>query len=296
MNQLPTDATAASRRRLDLARILTDACPPELGREIALTGSAARGRADDFSDIEVNLWVEQLPHIEQWSAWLETMGATDIRPNTWDADTGGFHWTVCRFGDIWAEVGWATLTSFSELVRGLAAGEFAGTARLEMAWTVAQAIPLRTEGALAKWQAMLAHYPDGLAQRIVANQTTVWADPHVPGVRWALAARGERMALAMRFLWDMQNLLRVLFAINHRWDQDLKWTDQQSLDLPLKPDRLSARIDEMFTLTDLKRAVEVNQRLIAETLELTSAQGYDVAAALHSVREGLRIGLAANRP
>ncbi len=52
----------------------------------------------------------------------------------------------------------------------------------------------------------------------------------------------------------------------------------------------------MFTLTDLQHAVEVNQRLIVETLELTSAQGYDVAAALRSVREGLRIGLAANRP
>ncbi len=296
MNQLPTDATEASRLRLDLARRLTDACPPELGQEIALTGSAARGRADHFSDIELNLWVDELPRAERWSAWLQSMGARDIQADTKEEDVGGFHFTVCRFGDIWTETGWATLTSFSELVRGLAAGEFAGAARLEMAWTVLQAIPLRTAGALANWQATLAHYPDGLAQRIVANQTAVWADPHVPGVRWALAARGERMGLAMRFLWDMQNLLRVLFAVNHRWDQDLKWTDQQSLDLPLQPNRLSARIDEMFTLTDLKQAVEVNQRLIVETLVLTSAQGYDVAAALRSVREGLRIGLAANGP
>ncbi len=59
MNQLPSDATAASRLRLDLAQRLTDVCPAELGQEIALTGSAARGRADDFSDIELNLWVDQ---------------------------------------------------------------------------------------------------------------------------------------------------------------------------------------------------------------------------------------------
>ena len=295
MNHLPPDATEASRLRLDLARRLADACPPELGQEIALTGSAARGRADDFSDIELNLWADQLPRAEQWSAWLETVGAMDIKADTWEADAVGFHWTVSRFGDIWVEVGWAALSGFSELVHGLAAGEFVGAARLEMGWTVAQAIPLRTEGALGNWQATLARYPDGLAKRIVADQTAVWADPHVPGVRWALAARGERMGLAMRFLWDMQNLLRVLFAINHRWDQDLKWTDEQSLDLPLKPDKLSARIDQIFTLTDLYRAVEVNQRLIVETLELTSAQGYDVAAALRSIRAGLRFGLA-NRP
>ena len=51
----------------------------------------------------------------------------------------------------------------------------------------------------------------------------------------------------------------------------------------------------MFTLTDLYRAVEVNQRLIVDTLELASARGYDVAAALRSMRAGLRFGLA-NRP
>lgn len=287
----PPPATEASRVRLDLARRLIECCPPALGREIAVTGSAARGVADEYSDVELNLWAGAPPEADQYRAWLDRAGATDLTPDNWDADACHFRWTTCRFEDIWIEVGWAPIDQFDDFVRELAGGAFGDHERLQMGWTVQQAIPLRTEGRLADWQAALATYPTLLAERVVANQTTVWSDPHVPGVRWGLAARGERMGLALRFVWDMQNLLRVLFAVNQQWDHDLKWTNERSLDLPIKPAELSARIDAMFTLTDLAQCVETNQRLIVETLELAAGQGFMVSDALHSMREGLRIGL-----
>ena len=58
-NTTPGTATEASLQRLELARELTRFCPPELGRAIALTGSAARGVADSASDIELNFWVDE---------------------------------------------------------------------------------------------------------------------------------------------------------------------------------------------------------------------------------------------
>ncbi|MDQ2742235.1 MAG: hypothetical protein M3Z66_08040 [Chloroflexota bacterium] len=287
----PPPATEASRVRLDLARRLIECCPPALGREIAMTGSAARGVADEYSDVELNLWAGAPPEADQYRAWLDRAGATDLTRDNWDADACHFRWTTCRFEDIWIEVGWAPIDQFDDFVRDLAGGAFGDHERLQMGWTVQQAIPLRTEGRLADWQAALVTYPTLLAERVVANQTTVWSDPHVPGVRWGLAARGERMGLSLRFVWDMQNLLRVLFAVNQQWDHDLKWTNERSLDLPIKPAELSARIDAMFTLTDLAQCVETNQRLIVETLELATGQGFMVSDALHSMREGLRIGL-----
>ena len=109
-------------------------------------------------------------------------------------------------------------------------------------------------------------------------------------MRWGLAGRGERLGLALRFTWDMQNLLRVLFAVNHAWDHDLKWTKEPALDLPIKPAQLSERIDAAFTLTDLKRSVEIEQRLIIDTLELAQREGFHVNAALRSVLEGFATG------
>jgi len=283
--------TAASESRLRVARHLVERCPADLGDEIAVTGSVARGVADDHSDVELNLWIAEPPPTNAWRDWLLRAGASSIGRDGSQVDATGFAWTVCRLDGIWVEIGWAQTAPFDTFVSRLANGSFIGHERLQMGWTIQNAVPLRTSGRLAEWQSSLSRYPKGLAKRIVADQTEVWADPHVPSVRWGLAAREERMGLAMRFLWDMQNVLRVLFAVNHVWDHDLKWTDEASLSLPLQPSRLSQRIDAMFTLDDLNRAVEVNQRLIVETLELAQEQGFEVAEALTSMREGLRQGL-----
>jgi hypothetical protein len=99
------------------------------------------------------------------------------------------------------------------------------------------------------------------------------------------------MGLALRFVWDMQNLLRVLCAINHTWDRDMKWTDARTLDYPILPESLPSRIDSMFKLADLRACVEINQRLIVETLELAQANGFAVETPLTSMRNGLAEGL-----
>lgn len=246
---------------------------------------------DEHSDVEINLWVDAMPEVERASAWLEQAGATDIWGQDWEPGIDQSRWMVCRYEEVWIETGWAPILSFDAFLHRIAAGAFTDYGRLRMGWTVLQAVSLRTEGRLASWQATLAVYPDGLAERVIAEQTLIWADPHVPRVRWALAERSERMGLALRLVWDMQNLLQVLFAVNHMWDQDLKWTDERSLAMPIKPADLSARIDAMFTLTDLYRAVEINQRLIVETLELAANQGFEVHGALESMLEGLHTGL-----
>lgn len=290
---MPARMTHASRDRLALARDLVTTCPADLGVEIAVTGSVARGVADEYSDVELNLWTGIMPEIIRWHEWLIGAGATELEDNLHETDVTGFRWTTCRFKGVWIEVGFAEIGPFDAFVHDLAAGRFIGHDRLQMGWTVRQSIPLRSEGRLADWQTALTGYPRGLAERVIADQTSVWADRHVPGVRWGLAARRERMGLALRFVWDMQNLLRVLFALNRMWDRDLKWTNERSLDMPIRPAELSARIDAMFMLTDLRQAVEIDQRLIVETLELARDHGFEVSAALHSMRDGLREGLEA---
>jgi hypothetical protein len=273
-----------SGRRLEAARRLVATAPAALAREAAVTGSAARGVADLHSDVELNLWVDALPEAAAACAWLETAGATDVVATYWHDDPTGFRWVVGRFEELWFEVGWSTVAAFGALVRELAAGAFTDHLLLQLGQTVAEAVPLRSDGLLATWKDVLAAYPDGLAERIVADQTAAWSDPHVPEVRRVLAARGERFGLALRFTWDVQNLLRVLFAVNRVWDRDLKWTDEHSLALRLAPRDLSRRLDECLRFDDLERSVQLEQQLILETLELAAAEGFAVDAALASLR------------
>lgn len=286
---LPTDASEASRKRYGLARELADSCPPELAREIALTGSASRGVADEYSDAELNVWADHLPAPERRWAWLEGAGVTHLDAAPYQDSRDGTWWQTCRFRDVWLEIGWATIEDYEQIVTALTRGEYVGHEHVSIASFLQRAIVLRTEGVLVRWQRALQLYPDSLVAAIIRNQTEVWSDPHVPGVRRALAARGQRFALAMRLQWDIQNVLRVLFALNRRWDQDWKWTDTRSLDFAVMPDGLSRRIDQIFTLVDLPSCVTAAFQLIEETLLLVPPP-HDVSLALSNIQTALREG------
>lgn len=289
MSSLPPNATEASRVRLELARDLVWSCPPDLGGEIAVTGSVSRGIADDRSDIELSFWADAMPADAVCRSWLRSVGAADFSPGSLVESTDDSRWITCRYRDVWVEVGWNLIEPFERLLGRIVSGEVTSHECLALARMVQDAIPLRTSSLLARWKATVLTYPDSLTERLVRDNTEVWSDPHAPLVRWALLARNQRYALAMRLSWDVQNILRILWAINRQWDGDWKWTDERSLDLLVKPARLSERINDVFSLVDGAVAIRTCFTLIEETLLLVPDE-YDVSAALTSIRGTLTAG------
>jgi hypothetical protein len=262
---LPPDATPQSRHCLALAQELTGRCPPALGREVALTGSVALGLADDDSDIELNLWVETLPDAAQRDGWLAAISATDVKAEDMPWGDGTFAATF-RYRGVTVEAGWQTITMLEAALRSVL--DEHRTSRLTLAYAVSQAVTLRSEGALAKWQSWLADYPDGLRARLIEQNTNVWRLPHAGGIRWALVRRRDVLALNERLTWDVYNILNLLFALNRRWRPDWKWLRHKCAALPVKPDRLAERIEEIFTAPELDRRVATCQHLILDTLAL----------------------------
>lgn len=290
MDSLPPDATVASKQRYELAREFAQGCSSRLGREIALTGSVSRGIADEFSDVEINFWVDRMPSREEREACLLELGAADIQPKVTSLLTDGSLWTTCRYGNVWLELGWVKTRRFDELIQRIAAGEVRDHDTLIVASAIVHAIPLRTRGTLAHWQKRLENYPPHLAAQIIEDNTQVWSDPHTPMVRWALVRRGERMALAMRLLWDMQNVWRVLFAINQAWEPDWKWISAAATELAIRPIDLELRNDRVFTLDEPHRGVTTCFELIRDTLNLVPA-GYDVSRARDSIQAALDVAM-----
>lgn len=105
MNDPRGPITDDSCDRLARARALIERCPTDLDHEIAVTGSVARGVADESSDVELNLWVDALPEARRFRFWLDEVGATDLKPDIGQMDATGFCWTVCRFQGVWVEIG-----------------------------------------------------------------------------------------------------------------------------------------------------------------------------------------------
>jgi hypothetical protein len=264
---LPAGATPESRSRFEAAQKLAAACPPWLGAEIAVTGSVALGLADGQSDVELNFWGPggALPESAARLAWLESVGATGYLAEPFLA-AGGTHGITFVYQGHVVEAGWWTVAAQEAALTALL--ERAETAHLVHAFVVDCAVPLRTGGALARWKAAIAHYPEALRERIIAQNTRVWGLPQVADVRRALARRHDVLALTERLTWDAYNVLNLVYALNRRWPPDRKWLRQRCATLAVAPERLAERIEALFTLPDLEERVTVREHLIRDTLAL----------------------------
>ncbi len=277
----------ASRIRYGVAHELAELCPVALGQEIVLTGSTSRGIADEASDIEQVFYVDVVPSLEEREIWLYQIGATDIISDTEPVRDGSI-WTTCRFRDIWIEAGWQAITLHEKNLRAILAGNVIDHRWLKLADIIVYAVPLRSQGLLAKWQQELAHYPDGLPERLIADATELWMFPHTAAVRWALIRRGDLSSLAERLVRDIYNILRILFALNRQWEPEWKWIDYVTGSLAIKPEHLTERINEVFSMPLSYQSIAVCMQLIFDTLVLVPSQ-YDVRRALNTIQESLRI-------
>ena len=287
MNNLPRDATTESRRRLALAEELVRACPPAFGSEAALTGSAAAGAADGHSDLEINFWAEMLPPVEERAAWLHALGATNIAVDL-EPSADGTLWTTWRHAGIWVEAGWQTIAALEDTLDALRGGGVTDHDRLSVAGAVLDAVPLRTAGRLASWQRALERYPDGLAEALITVTVRRWHWPHWVDAHWALIERQERLALAALLVDDVRGALRVLFAVNRRWERGWKWLRPARRTLAVKPAHLVERIDAIFAAAEPTMAVRACLELVLEVLALAPPRE-DVARAQTTIREALSL-------
>ena len=77
-------ATEASRVRYDRARELARGFALDPGQEVAITGSVARGVADRYCDIELNVYGDTPPPLAACDAALRAAGArVDPASRTW---------------------------------------------------------------------------------------------------------------------------------------------------------------------------------------------------------------------
>ncbi len=151
---LPDGATAASRLRAELALELAESCPVALADEIALTGSTAHGFSDDQSDLELNLWSEAIPPGVERVGWLQAVDADAVTVEE-NPRSDSSYWIHFLYKGIPAEIGWQTFTAVRERIDFVRSGTVIERKTLTFAEIIVSAIPLRTGGQIAVWQALL---------------------------------------------------------------------------------------------------------------------------------------------
>jgi hypothetical protein len=291
MTTIGTDATSWSEARRALAARLCASCPAELGQAIIITGSVARGVADEHSDVEARFLVDALQPVGVYHDWLRSVGML-VEPED-DAEHVSGTRTKSWHEGVLVEARWQPWSTLDATLGAILLAETRNHWTLTEAWHVACALTLREHDRLTTWQERLKVYPDALRDRLIIDTAAAWVAPawwpsSVVNI-WPLVARDARLALAGRLTSYLERGLRILFALNRRWEPDYKWLASEAPRLAISPGELVSRVNSALTLEHPRESVRTCLALLIDLLTLASEE-YDVSAARERIKEALDDG------
>jgi len=206
-----------------------------------VTGSVSRGVADDLSDIEMLLVTTRDLTLEECYTLAGAAGLVEL-------DTWGPQGTRARrvFGYIERvpiELIWWPRAYAEDAVDG------AGDA-------IVHAVPLRTQGALADWQARLSPMPAEAAAAAIEEAALTWGG-FAPEGFLTIVREGEVLARLERMVDDAGRVLRLVYALNGRWPPTAKRLAARADELEVKPARLGERIEDAFVEGDPRKSLRL---------------------------------------
>jgi predicted nucleotidyltransferase len=246
-------ATARSEELHALAQRVADALPPE-AVEVVLTGSVARGVADDVSDIELLVVTDEQLSLEEAFELAHRAGLEER--DSWGDPTTPTRRVFGYLSGQPVETIWWSRELAEE-----------GYARGGSAEALANGVALRTVGLLARWQERLADYPDELAAERIEQAAERWGGFAPAGL--LTITRPDCVLARIEWLVDSaQRVLAIICALNRVHPPTAKRLAARVEPLAIKPERLAARIDGALAEADPRRALRGMTELQLETVRL----------------------------
>jgi Domain of unknown function (DUF4037) len=273
MNHPPNHQEVARRR--DLAKIVAPAyvANPKVAA-LLLAGSVARGLADQFSDIEIDIYWHAPPTEADRQAPIERFGwqpvYSVVDENEW-AD--GF-----LIEGVKVDTSQFLVATIERYLRD--AIERADTEpEYQVRITALQhGQPLHGAELIERWRAKIAPYPEALAQAMVAQHLEF--RPRY--LLEMLAARDDVLVLHRELVDAQQHLLDVLMGLNRLYAPHPyhKWLDWEAGQLRIAPPDLNCRLRQVLR-AEPHAAVEEIHQLIEETFVLVERHlpGFDTGQA-----------------
>jgi len=266
-------ATARSEELRALAQRIADALPTE-AIEVVLTGSVARGAADDVSDIEILVITDQPLSLADAFELARAAGLEE-RDSWGDPSTPTRRVFGYLDGQPVETIWWS---------RELAEALFAAGGSAE---ALDNGVSLRTNGLLARGQERLADYPDELAAERIEQAAERWGG-FAPSGLLTLVREDVTLARMEWLVESAQRVLAIVFALNRVHQPTAKRLASRVEPLAIKPERLAARIDEALTERDPSRALLAMTELQLETVR-RSPDGPNVDRARAWLAEGIEV-------
>lgn len=260
----------ASRWRLALARQIADIYAARPGvRMVLVGGSVAAGRADDYSDLDIAVYWEQVETDWLEVPPLEALGAerfTFVPTN----EQGGRLEQYFR-GTLKIDVGSIPLAAWRELVDAVLERAAIDPAKQKALSGFLGAVPLHGAAEWRLRRERIARYPQPLAEAM-ARAHLFFYPAWVP--RRLALARGELPGLYDLLCGMVRNLLALLAAANRVYfatAPELKWTEATLAAMAKTPPATYTRLGAVLATPNDETLADF-YGLIEETLALVEAE------------------------
>jgi hypothetical protein len=262
-------ATPASDYLRSLARDLASVYVVEAGaRAILLTGSAAEGLADVYSDLDLIVYHDVLPSEDQLARARTKLAAGAFR---WLAPPGeDFVAEAYQVRGVECQVGHLLIDAWEQKMKAVLDASDPGSVEHKALGGLLDGMPLHGADLIRGWQRRAAQFPPLLARRMVEHHVAavfpVWY------VSDALASRDATGWLRQTLIESSMHVLGVLAGLNHRYFSafQLKRTRRFVESLAIAPPHLRQRLETVYRADDAAAVAELEQ-LVAETLSLAAA-------------------------
>lgn len=269
---LPANATRHSQLLFTYAMTLIESCPTSLYDEAAVSGSVARGCADQFSDCEIPFWMGELQDVPIYKTWIESLGSdAKLMRESLQPDKALYLEYVIDGVKVCTI--WQTWNRLDEIFTALDANQLPQDP--SGPWMVSHLVPIGDTPRLQKYRTRIQDYPDALRRNIIEQQLAFW--------RWkigvadvflaeAAAYRRQLVDLRTRQMANIKSILNILFAYNRLWIPDVKWYNEGIQEMTQKPPTLIPAIDLLLTTADPEILLPTMRSLMIETMRVIAGE------------------------
>ena len=244
----------------ELAQVYLEQTQP---RAILLTGSAAIGDADFYSDLDLIVYYDELPAESAFAAARVAAGAQDhdlFAPPT-EATYPEYYY---RDG-VQCQVAHETIASWEAELRTVLVDLDVESPVQKAISGLFEGIPLHGGELIERWRSE-ARYPDALARAMVERY---WRFFPIWYVQDRLTTRDATLWTQQVLVESAFNLLGVLAGLNRVWFTSFQFKRARAFasELTIAPENLAERLDALFSLPPHAAIAEL-ETLVAETQPL----------------------------
>ena len=235
-------------------------------RAALITGSAALGLSDRYSDIDMMIYYDTLPGDAELVAARQHNGGEEI----WRVDNRaeGELMESYRVQGVECQIAHATIAAWERDMTIVLEQHDVNTPLHKALSGTLEGIPLHGAELIETWQAKIADYSPALAQVMVEQHLQFFP-------LWNLQ---EQLATRDAVLWRYQilteaayNLLAILAGLNRLYftSFQFKRLHHFAAQMAIKPADFAARLDRLFSAQPAEAALELKV-LVDETLDLVA--------------------------